>query len=118
VYGVPADLDLTFLHGAELAQVCLGLNQVQLHFHPLGDISIEGHWDLVDEKGCLIDQCTWGRDRKPYQLHRLLGRQIVSTKVAAPSSFTLQFDGGLALRVFDDSPQYESFSIQPGDVIV
>ena len=40
MYGVPADLDLAFLHGAELIQVCLGQYQLQFHFHPAGSISV------------------------------------------------------------------------------
>jgi hypothetical protein len=30
----------------------------------------------------------------------------------------LRFDNGYTLRVFDHSTQYESFSIQPGDIYV
>jgi hypothetical protein len=42
MYGVPANLDLTFLHGAKLTQVCLGQYEVQFHFHPIGSILVEG----------------------------------------------------------------------------
>jgi hypothetical protein len=42
MYGVQADLDLRFLHGAQLTQVCLGQYQIQFHFSPVGSISVEG----------------------------------------------------------------------------
>src|SRR5262245_50505344 len=118
MYGVPADLDLKFLCGAELIQLCLGLYQIQLHFHPAGDISIQGDWELLDQSVRLIDRDCWGPSREPYQLHALLRKRIMATEVAAPQSFVLRFDSGHVLRVFDNSPEFESFSIEPGNIIV
>ena len=115
--GVPADLNIAFLHGSELIQVCLGQNQLQFHFHPAGSISVEGGWELRDAAGARIDGCHDGPDRPPYQLHRLLGRRVVASEVSAPAWFALRFEGGGVLRVFDDSPQYESFQIEPGGII-
>jgi len=43
---------------------------------------------------------------------------VAGTEVDAPRSFALRFAGGEELRVFDDSDQFESFSIQPGDIFV
>lgn len=118
MYGVPVDLDLSFLHGAELIQVCLGQHQLQFHFHPVGSISVEGGWELRDAAGVRIDGHWQDPDRPPYQLHRPLGRRVARSEVAAPERFALTFEGGEVLRVFDDSPQYESFSIQPGNIFV
>jgi hypothetical protein len=118
VYGVPADLDLAYLHGAELIQVCLGLYQLQFHFHPAGSIAVEGGWELLDATGARLDGRQDGPDRPPYQLHRLLGRRVAGSEVSAPAWFALRFEGGEVLRVFDDSSQYESFQIEPGGIIV
>lgn len=119
MYGVPADLDLSFLSGAEPMIVSVGLYQISLQFHPLGIISIEGEWELRDAAGQVIDRDFWGPDReKPYQLHRLLGHRVVSAEIAAPESVALKFDHGFLLRVYDRSPQFESFSIQPGNIFV
>ena len=118
MYGVPADLDLLFLHGAELIQVCLGQYQLQFHFHPAGSISVEGGWELLDPAGLRIDGSHDGPERPPYQLHRLLGRRVTASEIAAPRWFAIQFDGDEVLRIFDDSEQYESFAIQPGNIFV
>ncbi len=118
MYGVPADLDLSFLHGEELIQVCLGQYQLQFHFHPVGSISVEGGWELRDAAGVRMDGHCQAPDRPPYQLHRLLGRRVARSEVAAPEWFALTFEGGEVLRVFDDLAQYESFSIQPGNIFV
>jgi hypothetical protein len=118
MYGVPTNLDLAFLHNGELIQVCIGQYQLQFHFHPVGSISVEGGWELLDKTGQRIDGHCEQPERPPYQLHRLLGHKIVESEVSAPDWFALTFEGGLVLRVFDDSQQYESFSIQPGDIFV
>lgn len=117
MYGVSTDLDLSFLHGAELIQVCLGQHQLQFHFHPAGSISVEGGWELQDAAGLGIDGRHDGPDRPPYKLHRLLGRSVVTSEVSAPAWFALRFDSGEVLRVFDDSLQCESFQIEPGGII-
>ena len=117
MYGVPADLDLAFLHGAELMQVCLGQHQIQFHFNPPGSISVEGGWELLDAAGVRIDGRQNRLDRPPYQLHRLLGRRVTGSEVSAPEWFALWFQDGEMLRVFDDSPHYESFQIEPGGII-
>jgi len=49
--GMSADLDLSFLLGAELIQVCLGVWQVQFHFHPPASVAVEGDWELSDDGG-------------------------------------------------------------------
>ena len=118
MYGVPADLDLSFLNGTVLVQVCLGQFQVQFHFHPIGSISVEGGWELLDSAGERIDCRYDSPGRPPYQLHRLLGGRVVGTELSAPDWFAVRFQGGEVLRVFDDSKQYESFSIQPGEICV
>ena len=118
MYGVPADLNLDFLRGAELIQVCLGQHQAQLHFYPTGTITIEGGWELNDATGNRIDGKCDDPDRPPYQLHRLLGYRVIETAVFAPRSISLSFEKGLVLRVFDDSTEYESISIEPCGVFI
>jgi hypothetical protein len=118
MYGVPVNLDLTFLHGAGLTQVCLGQHQVQFHFHPVGSIFVEGYWEFLGPTGEQIDHSYEEPERPPYQLHRLLSRAVVGSEVSAPEWFALRFSGGEVLKIFDDSPMYESFQIQPGNIIV
>ena len=116
--GVPADLDLGFLQGAEVVQLCLGRHQLQVHFHPSASINVEGRWELEGEAGRLIDTGSPGAAGESCRLIRILGRQVVGFVVAAPTSFALNFDDGLVWRVYDSSSEFESFSIQPGDIHV
>jgi hypothetical protein len=116
--GIPADLDLATLHGAEVVQVCLGLWQVQLCFHTGVSISIECDWELVDENNRLIDCSSDTVREQPFQLHLLLSRVVVATEVSSPLSFSLGFTGGLRFRVLVRDDGNESFSIQPLGIIV
>jgi hypothetical protein len=115
---IPATLDLSFLRGAEVIQVCLGTWQVQFHFAPQASVSVEGDWELADAEGRLIDRSADTIREQPFHLHLLLQRVVVEAEVSAPFSFALRFTGGLVLRVFARSDGYESFSIQPGNIFV
>lgn len=117
MYGVPENLDLTFLHGREVVQIRLGLYQIQLHFHPDATIAVEGEWELFDAEGRELDRMESPRT-KPFQLHRLLGKLVAGSEVSPPLWFALRFEGGELLRVYDRETQYESFSIQPGNIFV
>jgi hypothetical protein len=119
MYGVPADLDLSRLKNGVLVQLCLGQYQLQFHFHPSGSISVEGKWELRDADDMLVD----GGERDvlskdAIRAHRLLGKRVNEASVDAPRSFSLCFEGGDVLTIYDDSSEYESFSIQPGNIFV
>jgi hypothetical protein len=119
MHGVPADLDLSKFRAATLIQICIGENQIQFHFHPEGSISVEGHWELRDSTGVLVDESIdRNSERDALRAHVLLGKIVEGYSINAPDSFELQFDSGHSLAVFDDSKQYESFSIQPGVIYV
>jgi len=118
MYGVPADLSLERFVGATLIQVALGEFQIQFRFQPAGEIAVEGRWELLDPAGRLVDQAQPIATRDAYRVHQLLGRKVTASQVEAPRSIALQFDGGQWLRVFDSSQEYESFTIQPGDIVV
>jgi hypothetical protein len=117
MYGVLESLDLSEFAARRLTQIAVGEFQVQFLFHPEGSISVEGAWELRDEDGALVDHSLPNEQRSEYRLHRLLGQQVVRWEIDPPMSFSLTFANGLVLRVFDDSEQYESFAIQPGDTM-
>ena len=126
MYGVPRDLDLSRFVGATMIQICLGPAQVQFHLQAEGCvvnegllyIDVEGRWELQDRDGHVIDGVERGTQPDVHRVHRLLGRVVSGAEVNAPESFSLRFDQGDTLRIFDDSAEYESFSIQPGDIFV
>jgi len=118
MYGVSPDLDLSFLHGAQLIQICLGQHQVQLHFHPIGSVSVEGKWILYDADRCPISESSDLANWRPIQLHRVLGQHIQNTRLSPPDSLTLSFDNGEELQVFDSCRDHESIQIEPCGIVI
>ena len=118
MYGVPATLTLKHFVGATLIRVSLGEFQIQFHFHPESEITVEGRWELRDTAGGLVDQARSPAERDAYRRHVLLGRRIVEAHVDAPTSIALQFDSGHRLEIFDSSSEYECFTIQPDGIVV
>jgi len=110
MHGVLTDLDLTPFHGATLLQIAVGPYDLQLRFDSSLSISIEGRWELCEPQGARSDSL----DR----LRTVAGRTVISTQVHAPTSIALVFDGGAELVIYDDSRDYESFSISPGGIFV
>ena len=116
MHEIPADLDLAFLVGSEVVQVCLGSFDVQVHFQPEASIHITGgDWELKDQSGRIIDRAldAPAHEGGPFLLHRLLGRRVRTVEVHPPDWLEVIFEDGLALRIIDDSEQFESFEIQP-----
>jgi hypothetical protein len=115
--GVHPDLDLSALVGTELIQVGVGEHQIILAFMPQASITIESSYVLTEADGSVAEA---GRpdELRTKCLLELLGETIVSATPKPPSAVEVRFSGGRVLRLIDDSPQYECFSIQPGDIFV
>ena len=120
LHGVPADLNLAPFVGASLQRIDLGkwIIHFQFEMQPAGVIGVEGQWELYDARGTVIDRQQEPAKRESYKLHHLLLHDVVSYHVHAPEWFSLTFDNGMVLKIYDASRQYESFSIQPGNVYI
>jgi hypothetical protein len=92
-------------------QVCIGEGQVILNFHPSGYISIEGHWELLAADGQYLDSGQEHSTRDCYRIHAILGIPITSFRIDSPSSFTLLFQSGHSLTIYDSSSHYESCTV-------
>lgn len=110
MYGVPPDLDLSRFHGATLLEIAVGAFQVRLRFEQPLEVAIEGDWEVHERDGAISSSI----DR----LRTVVGKSVISTEVRAPRSIVLDFDGGTRVEIYDSAEHYESFSIEPGPVIV
>jgi hypothetical protein len=115
MYGVPPDLPLTDFVGKDCNQVALGRFQVQFHFAGAGSIYAESRWELRGPAGEIVDSASEHSERDCYRIHKIIDVPVVRFVIDAPSSFTLFFESGYALTIFDDSTQYESFSVELED---
>jgi hypothetical protein len=111
MYGVPADLPLKPFVGLEFNQVALGRYQTQFHCAGAGRIFVEGRWELRTAAGEIVDAKADHYARDAYRLHKIIDVRISGFEVDPPRSFTIIFQDGYRLSVFDDDPQYEAFSI-------
>jgi len=85
-------------------------------FGQAGTITIGGGWELVDASGALVDQQQEDGEQKSYRLHDILNADVTGSSIDPPRSFSLLFATGHRLTVYDDLPNYESFSIYPDGI--
>jgi hypothetical protein len=111
MYGVPADLPLEQYVGDECPQIAVGRFQLQFHFHRAPIISVEGKWELRDSAGTIIDQSGEPSTRDTFRIHKIIDLPVTRYVIDAPRSFTLFFESGYALTIYDDSAQYKSFQL-------
>ena len=113
MYRLSKDVDLGFLVGVELHQVCVGKNEVILNFDHDVRITI------------LSDFAVGNRDAPFTKYHDastgaiallpLLHCTVSHAKATDEGGLLLTFGSGVRLEVFDDSDQYESFWIAHGE---
>jgi hypothetical protein len=113
MYGLkPNDIDaLKPLLKAEITQICVGPYDIQFNFHPSGNVSVEGRCELVDSTGRVIEIWEDSTRSGTFRFPELLMTPVSNVVIDTPKSFILTFANGMALRVVDNSEQYESFSV-------
>jgi hypothetical protein len=111
MYGIPENLQLERLVGQEFNFIGLGRFQIQFHISNLVAIHVEGRWELRNASGDLVDFQRKHSERDTSRLHLIIDISITRFSLDAPHSFTLFFESGHSLRIYDDSEQYETLSI-------
>jgi hypothetical protein len=101
MHGLPKDFPHASLVGAKLIQLCLGENDLQLHFDNRSSLFIESSIRL---RGTAYSEFR----KAAASLADLLGREISESKSEGNSCLALSF-GSDVLEIFDDSKHYESF---------
>jgi hypothetical protein len=118
MYGIPDDIDWSFLTGKPLEQVAIGIADVQLHFFKDVTVSIQSDFDHFS-KGKRLSAAP-ELSKKATTLVSLLGSSINAVTTEARKTLILVFSNGDMLRVYDSSDHYESFNITypGGDMII
>ena len=88
------------------------------HFSRAGTISVEGRWELRGPTGERVDRWMNPAERDAYRLHVIFNAEVTGFRIDPPRSFSLTFSTGHILTVFDDTPYYESFHIEPDGIHV
>ncbi len=112
MYGISEELPFASFVGEECSRIGLGQFQIQFDFSGgRRSICAEGRWELRGAEGQLVDQAMPHHQREGYYVHPVIDQAVRSYVVDAPSSFTLQFENGYTLTIYDDQEQYECFSL-------
>jgi hypothetical protein len=116
MFGLPADTDLSFLHGRQLTQVCVGQYQVLMHFDEEVSISVDSEIDISHEATAMADQST--SSANPGDLLPALGALVKNASAPGDGSLVISFDNGVVVKVLDSSLRYESYQIWNGSEII
>lgn len=116
MYGLRKDINLRFFEGRTLLQVCFGLHDLILNFD--GDVSVT----VTSSVGCVtsggsIQRCDDFRQVAP-TLVALLNQSVRSAEGDEAGTLTIRFDGGGMLSIYDDSEEYESYTIKNGTRLI
>jgi len=114
MYGIPQDMDWSFMFDKELIQVCYGKHQTQLRFY--GDLCISIEAGVAHSRAGQILGKSNGREQGTASLIGLIGATIEQVHVEGQDALVLRFSNTHVLRVLEDEAPYESFSISaPGE---
>ena len=69
------------------------------------------HWELRNAEGELYDWAMEYEQQDVSRIHQLLTQHVTGISLHPPESLSLTFTDGSVLTVFDDSDQYESFTV-------
>ena len=110
MYGIPENVDWSFLLNKELLQVCIGLHEVCLRFE--GDVVIDiecAFQHFTDGSGSAAPS---GLQQSASTLTSLLGARITCAVTRAGKSLELTFSNSEVLTIHDSNECHESFHIR------
>jgi hypothetical protein len=116
MYGLPKAIDLGFFLSRSIVQVCVGENDLVLHFDGSLRISVTSGVGCLAPDGEFRDFTDF-REAAP-SLFALLNKAVVSWEATEDGRLTLKFDGGGRLAIYDDSAQFESYVITNGSQVI
>jgi hypothetical protein len=110
MYRIRADEDFSYLINSEIIQVCLGQNEAILNFDDGGlRITILARFEVtVDGTEYVFEESLLGAGI----LVALTHDPIAQVEVVNDTTLCILLASGNQLRLFDDSEQYESFTIE------
>jgi hypothetical protein len=110
MYGIPSGMDLSFFNERTLIQVCIGAHDLILNFD--GGVSV-----AVTSSVALATSAVPYHRQDDFReaascLVRLIDRKVESAGSEGAGTLRIRFAGDDTLYIFDDSEQYESYTIK------
>ena len=112
MHGSLDNVDLSFLVGASLLQVCVGENELILHFDKEIGITVESTLMVRDAQGGAEEftstvPCAGS-------VAKLLGDSVTSVRGDSDGTLSLMFARGSCLEMYRTSSTWENYSISHG----
>ena len=117
MYRIPGDLNLNDIVGSEILQIGLGRYIVQFNFGSGRVIGAEGGIEVFEQNQLIAE---WDAEHQwsSAAFQRLLMAPVLSYAVLNDRLLEIKFEGELALRLHDDSYQYERIHFEPEGIVV
>ena len=113
MYGLPPVMDLNFLTGKKLIQVCFGANDLILRFTDDISIAVFSSIGIGKDKGKIARHINFGE--AALEILGLLDRVVARVEWTTEGTVTLTAEDETLLQIFDDSEQFESYTITATD---
>lgn len=113
MYRLSKEVDLSFLHGVTVLQVCIGANELIVNCDRGVRLTLLSEIAVRPPGGAVGIYSETASAAMP--LVRLLHDVVVEALATDVGGLMLKFASGASLEAFDTSDQYESFWIQNGD---
>ena len=109
MFGITSDFPWHLLAGTTLIQVCIGENEVNLHFDQ--DVALLIMSSFRIDKGEVCDN--YRNAATP--LCQFLGKTLINVHPNGKTCLALDFGDG-SLELYDDDEHYESFVVTVGEL--
>ena len=113
MYGLPDDFDATIFVGCTLELISFTANTIHFAFDKQTSITVSGSYALKRGVHHGIERGT--APASSSQLMVLIEKQILSGQADKEGTLTLHFTDGFQLEIFDDSKDFESYSMTVGE---
>jgi hypothetical protein len=109
MYGLASGTNLDFFKGKTLLQACFGPHDLILNFDEGVSISIYSSLAVGPRGTNLVRDSAF--ETVSQEILRLLNKQVTEVSWTQSGTFSLTFEGNNLLELYDDSPNYESYTI-------
>jgi hypothetical protein len=113
MYGLPHNVDLSFLKETELIQICVGLYQIQFRFDKNIQIFTTSNFTYVDRSDVAHD--LESTPASTATITSLLGNSIRDIKTQTNGTLELLFSSNEKLMFHDNNNGYECYEIHYGE---
>jgi hypothetical protein len=116
MYGLKNTEDLSFLLGACVSQIVISLSALSIDFDQPARLTIFSSFavSIADNPLIRFD----GSAEDSVALLPLISDVITAASATTSGGLRVNFKSGAVLEIFDDSKQYESFTISNGDQLI